>query len=529
MLKTRVVYGYTYSEMDSNKLILLIKPCQSGKSFKLFQLMGDLFEQERKENQQHTINLTFCDNSILQTVQTSTRMNNSEALSEYKTEDGELSLILSSKSAVKDHMTLATYLLEGYKNVVMCANSKRCEDVTRLISKTMKNFKFNIQIDEADKSIKLFQPYIDIWCKLNNVTNITLITATPNRLFNRLGEMRIIKLEKTYDPDIYHRFSESDFRIYDLNPGPLLYIKCVLKQNRKLIQPGTVWFIPTKTRRSAHVDVKNLVTSWGINCLIINSNGIMLYLNYLNRSEVLPNSSNTKQIEIKSSQDKEIAQILAETYKKYKLNEKPFAITGQNCVSRGVTLSSADMMITHAILPPVISNLDSTTQTSSRICGNFKHLPIWKKPIVFCTSHVKKNVSICEDRAIQLARRCYEYDQDIVNRTDYRQANSKYTFKQSAEFKNHKHAYDFLRTVYEKVSECKSHTRIEGYYVPTHMKGLNNRPVKNLLTAEHRLTKSQFDNVHISYQMTAHNRYRIYPVYKDMDAKECSWIVRYRV
>ena len=63
----------------------------------------------------------------------------------------------------------------------------------------------------------LFAAYIEKWTALNHIQNIMSITATPHKIIQEYREIYIMKMQNTYDANIYHRFSDSQFVIYELD------------------------------------------------------------------------------------------------------------------------------------------------------------------------------------------------------------------------------------------------------------------------------------------------------------------------
>jgi uncharacterized membrane-anchored protein len=77
-------------------LELIVKPTQSGKTFIMLQEISKMLE-----NDDENIHIIFCDNQLLQTEQTSDRLDKYDDLETYISEEGDISLILSSKSKIK--------------------------------------------------------------------------------------------------------------------------------------------------------------------------------------------------------------------------------------------------------------------------------------------------------------------------------------------------------------------------------------------------------------------------------------------
>ena len=492
------------------KYTLLNAPCQSGKTFHMFKHMIQLFEQDT-----NVINLLFCDNSILQTQQLNSRLNNDSSFEEYKNEAGNLSLTLSSKSKINNVDTLPTYFRRGYRNVVMCSNQKRVAGIQSIID-LFPEKKFNILIDEIDRNINLFSSHLAKWNDSPSILNILLVTATPNRPLLKLGPMKIIKLEQSYLHDSYHKFQDSEFSFYESEETED-YVTKVLCDETEELDPRTVWFMPSNVTKLGHYAIKDICLEHDMNCITINSDGSYLFL-----------AHPMKKIMFSIQAGEELSNTLARIYKKHNLHRKPLAITGMLCISRGITISSSEMMITHAILPPKTGNVDSIYQLSARVSGNFRHLPNWRKPKVYCTANLYKRVQEAENKAIKLAEKCFQSDQDIVSRADYSQADSKYDFHEAGPFTTPDLAYNFLNTKFKTVITSRSKPWIidDGYYVSSAC----NRVLKNDLTKEHLLTMEKFKKIPRSYNLTTGANYKIYPVYQTLesDATDCKWFIRYR-
>jgi len=502
--------------MQSIKYTLLVKPCQSGKTFSMFNSMVDIFRDE-DDDSTSSVNVIFCDNSILQTIQTCTRLDKDARFSEFKTDGGDLSLVLSSKSNVESYEKIPYYLLKGYRNVVMCSNSIRANDLNKLV-KLLTIFKFNIWIDEIDRNLNLFEPFLSKWCKLSNVERITLITATPSKPLKSLGNMNIVKLEKTYNRETYHLFRDSSFVFFEDEKNTSSYVQTILKTHKKLLKPKTVWFIPTDVKKVSHYEIQKYCRESNVNCLTINSDGMKLYANkiYL----------------IKPSSKKELSKILGQVYHKFQLKTKPFAITGNLCISRGVTISSKRMMITHAIFPPKINNTDSSYQMAGRVCGNTKLFPNWLKPTVFCTKKLHKKVIARETKAANVAEKAFKENRDTVTHSEYNVSDSAYDFFQAGPYDDVAKAYCFLKTKFKKMRRVKSWVIDEEFNISTFLLGYTHHVRKANLKKEHRLEKSVMENIPKSYNLKGKgSKYRVFPVYNTMDDddKTCHWYVRYKL
>lgn len=493
-----------------SKYTLLVAPCQSGKTSKMFTHMLGLFDQNAS-----CINLIFTDNSILQTQQLCSRLNKQEMFDTYKNDDGEMSLVLSSKSKVKDYMNLPFYFAKGYKNIIMCSNKTRVKSIEKIIE-MFPNYTFNILIDEVDRNIRLFNDKIILWNDKSNISNILMVTATPNKVLLKLGSMKIIKLEKSYFEHSYHKFQDSEFKFYDYDDTSG-YVETVLSESDNELENNTVWFIPSNVKKDGHYDIKDICLSHDMNAITINSDGNFLWL-----------SHKQKKITFYMLPDEELSDTLGRIYLKHNLHRKPLAITGMLCVSRGITIASKKMLISHAILPPKSANKDGLYQLSARVSGNFKHFDNWRTPKVYCTKDIHKRVVDSENKAIGLAERCFKTNRDIVDRSDYIYASSKFLFHESPAFDTLEKLQQFMED--NDLSHPRyTHSQIDGYYI-SHTGGRHlHQKRKSALVSGDRLILTDFNKLPVYRELTKEqNKAIIFPVYDNMESTNCEWYVRYR-
>jgi hypothetical protein len=331
--------------------------------------------------------------------------------------------------------------------------------------------------------------------------------------------MKIIKLEKSYSDLTYHKFQDSEFKFFEFDETTE-YIDNILDQCESELENNTVWFMPSNVVKSGHYEIKNICMCHDMNCATINSDGNFLWI------------ANPKQkIKFDILPDEELSTTFARIYKTHKLHRKPFAITGMLCISRGITISSESMLITHAILPPKTGNIDSIYQLSARVSGNFKNLSNWKKPKVYCTENLYKRVKDAEDRAVSLAERCFKNDQDIIDKCDYTYATSKFLFKQSPAFDTLEKLKEFMNSIGLRQDRLV-YSRIDGFYVSHSAGRILHSKNMNELCSNDRLILSDFNEMKIHSELTTEKsptKSIIFPVYDSMESTECDWYVRYRI
>jgi len=389
------------------KIHLLVKPTQSGKSF----IMLDKISKILKKNKD-TVHIIFCDNQLIQTEQINNRVNKDDKLKDISKDDElkdiskddklkDISLIFSSKSKIKYSELPHLIIDKKIKIIITCSNKKRVDDIDILLNlESLINKKIFIWIDEIDKNIKLFENNINLeWNNITIVKKIYLITATPSDIENKF-KFKNVNLDKTYNKEYYHSLNDSKFIIVDNYENEIeTYIENIMKQHSNLIDEGQVWFIPGELNISSHEKIKNILMKLKFTVIIINSNGKQIYTD--NKEDELPDD------------DDELANSLGNYYKKNKLHEKKVAITGNICISRGITINSENMLISHAIFPTKINNESTSYQLAGRICGNIKKFKNYKKPTIFCSSHFRDTILKMENIAKKFAKNTTN------NTTDY--------------------------------------------------------------------------------------------------------------
>ena len=264
--------------MEDSKEIL-IKPCQSGKTFEFLQAIAKMLtnDNDSKEDPINLVHIIFCDNSLLQTDQLLKRFQENENLQKFKSLNGEIGIIFSSKSKEYKHIGNITHAItmENVKNVVTCSNKKRIKDIHKILqgfkdNKIVCQHKFCIWIDEIDKSIGLFQTYIDTWNKNSDIIRIGLITATPESVLKTYKKLNIFQFENAYDIDKYHSFNDSEFKICDyLETDNITYIKKVLEENKDYIINNQIWFVPGDNVKTSHFTVKDILIRYGFTVIVL--------------------------------------------------------------------------------------------------------------------------------------------------------------------------------------------------------------------------------------------------------------------
>ena len=499
---------------------LICKPEQSGKTFVMIRhIISDIsYPIDDKE----IVNFILCDNNLLLTKQTSTRVAND--LKEY-IHDGIVYIELSSHERTAYHDIASVFqaiVAKGARNVICCTNGKRMDDIYQLIEDinkspfTVGKFHFNVWLDEADKFIKFIEttlrPIVD---KHLNV-NVKLITATSQPLFQKYKYMNVLPIENTTS-ELYHGWSDNTIRIIDINCNYLDFIVHILAKVTP-VKPGTKWFIPGLTIKKSHEDIKNICVDKGMAVICVNGDGINL---------TLPGTLER----IHYTKDDDFNSKLKHIYLENHLHRFPVVITGYICIGRGITIMSEEFMIDYAILSHY-SNKNEASQLAGRIKGNIKGFKNYTVPVIFTTSEFDKIAVEWEQKSKALAKLAFEKEQNgestVINVTEFKTCDKTWKYICHEElFTSFDKARDFLRGKERemtkdgekkiKITDSKKNNihDCEGYFVTSKLVKAG-KAVSDLTKAD-RLTMEKAKAIppNTCILQTHHSRYLILPVYEN--------------
>jgi len=429
-----------------SKCTLICKPEQSGKTFVMIQqIIRDLEEPVEGKK---IVNIILCDNNLLLTKQTGERVKND--LSEFSV-DGDLYLELSSAKRTTYHTAdsvVGALVTKPVKNVLCCANGVRVDDIYSIIDGldgvkegSGAEFFFKVWLDEADK----FIPFINQTFKgLLRRPNVQLycITATPKALFKEYTSMNVLPIENTTSEE-YHGWADNKLTLIDdsVPTGPA-FVKHVLDTRQELIVAGTKWFIPASYTKDSHEEVKKVCVEMGFAVLVVNGDGLSLTIPY------------TKELIIYKKDD-ELHVKIQEMYEKHSLNSFPFAITGNICISRGISImsepseESEGFMLDYGILS-ICSNQQEASQNSGRLKGNIKGWRSYKPPVVFTTKRFNDVAEEWESKSRGLAELAFKLDAEgkstVITKTEFKTLGEGYGYTiHDEEFTSFAKAIGFLK------------------------------------------------------------------------------------
>ena len=404
--------------------VLLCKACQSGKTGEA--LNNWVTEQRNKkkiEGSSRKIGIFICDNSLLLTKQTSIRAHSSEVAIE-----GDI-VTISCKAQIKrvDRLYKALMKNNDLTTVLCCGNTRRLKDISELLQLLIAkspNYELFIYIDEADKILHSItaKMQLEIWRTHPLITQITLITATPQEsltdgLAFDFGELSLLPVKNILDKN-YHSLYDS-ILIDTTNKGfsNVEHAEQVFETYAKDGPTfGEIWFIPGEHTRKTHDEMQTMLFERGFNC-ILKINGKNKEISYLDEADdIQVKTFNDIHEEILHGADElefspfnnELSRWLERYYIRNNGKERwKFAITGNVCISRGISIQSPGCMITHAIFGPKCSRSQTGRyQMFARVCGNIKHFPGYLEmgpPKIFCEKDMFNQCCKMEQQAIYLA------------------------------------------------------------------------------------------------------------------------------
>jgi hypothetical protein len=398
---------------SNSKVQCLLRPGQSGKTKKMQDLireyadLANIFHGDGRT----PLDIVICSNNRSLAHQTTVRMNDelfdSDSIDDDDSDDGPadaqltgscFSWVSGTKGIIKPEH-LAWDIVEGKVSmVVCCAHKKRLDYVYTLLTKLNESRRYrskvNIWIDEADASIKLWsRPSVDVTL-LSSVQTVTLVSATFNTILKKYERLHVLGDVITHPPS-YHKVADC-VQVADDEPGDAAaYLAAVLAKNPQLVRPGFRLFAPGDHIKVSHNDVANHLLSRGFAVLVLNGSEKRIRLPGAEPSIVLADNV--------GPDPEEIGRQVARLYREHNLARFPFAVTGNQCVGRGLTFQNVNFLFDFGIVPH-ISNPAMAYQTACRMAGNIRFLPGYKQVPLVTTTRMWTVLLRQEAFAVNLAR-----------------------------------------------------------------------------------------------------------------------------
>lgn len=404
----------------SDNMILICKPEQSGKTFVMLDLIKNQVDSITKPH----LNIVFCDNNLLLTLQTSFRFNTKDvspddSSSESQVYDSIDSIdrsdinVESDVSDVSDTSDLgetiefsshprtpfndAESVIDALKrnkgsikNILCCTNGQRVKDIVTIANSISRDYQINLWIDEADKYIRPLSTHF--YPLTNDIPTIKIycITATPHELFKRFKKMHVHPLQSVVRPE-YHGWNDNHIFHSEKRESTSEFVEAILMKHRKKILPGSRWFVPADYEKSSHFEIASLCNRYNMAALIINGDGFRF---------MMPD----KTIKI-IKKNKSLQELFEEIYKDPSLDLDRYAlvITGNLCVGRGISFISEGFRFDYGILSS-ISSPQSASQNAGRIKGNIKEFDNYEIPTIFTTKEFDIVATQCEIQSRRVAK-----------------------------------------------------------------------------------------------------------------------------
>lgn len=437
-------------------LSLIHLPAQSGKTRKMTELINrwtQLFDLTGNSNIQNDINIIFTSNTKLLTKQTAGRIHSdvdcasvSSVLSDLTIDedfDDDETISISMDIRERESKTIA-WISSAKKvsvndvfakvtsddddeinNIICCTNKSRMKNVWELLIKLNKKFikrnlnkKVNIWIDEADACINIWDDYkqqCDALIDSKFIQHIVLVTATMVPVYKHLHALNIDPYLRTYEnthSPVYHKYSESirchEFSNVKNTKSASIHLSNVLEHNPEIISCGTRLFCPGNKIKKSHEEMCDELLKNGFNVLLLN--GSNKEIRFHDQSEVIDISEYLET-------DLEVSKTLNKLYHQYELFNAPFAVTGNLCVSRGITFASQiegkEFIFTHGIIPDV-ANGDEGYQMVARCCGNIKHFASYRIPKIFVSDKTDALIRQQENLAVDFAKKYFQGEEESM-------------------------------------------------------------------------------------------------------------------
>ena len=397
---------------SNTKVKCLVRPGQSGKTRTMQELIFEYADRAKISHGEGStpLNIVICSNNRSLVHQTTVRMDNDlydggESVTSEDSESGPANAVVdgscfswvSGTRGVVTPKELAWDVLSGkITMIVCCANKKRIDYVYELISHLDKTSayrnKINVWIDEADESINMWsRPSVDA-TRMDVVSEVTLVSATFNSILAMYERIHVLAYADTH-PECYHKVTDCEQVKNDAAGNAADYLAAVLPTLNP--KSGMRLFAPGDMKVSSHGDVASFLVERGFAVLVLNG---------AEKQIRMPNGSFIK---IDQTTHEEIGRQVARLYRENNLDRMPFAVTGHQCIGRGLTFQNQDFLFTAGVIP-TISGAAMAYQTACRMAGNIRGLPGYKQVPLVMTTKMWDTITSQENTAVNLARIVHE-------------------------------------------------------------------------------------------------------------------------
>jgi hypothetical protein len=411
---------------SNSKVQCLLRPGQSGKTRTIQDIIRE-YEEYAKiflPDGNLPINIVIVSNNRSLVHQTTVRMNedlfdddeSDTASADAHIEGNCFSWVSGTKDSTITPEHLAFQIISGEVSmVVCCAHKKRFDYLFRLISllKTgVLRRRVNLWIDEADASINLWSRAEFDVTLLPNVGKVTLVSATFNSILKKYERLRVLGYAVTHLP-IYHKVTDCVVEEDNTKGDAVDYLEAALERHPEWLKPGVRLFTPGDHTQNSHDELASLLVQKGCAVLILNG---------ARKCILVPNAPDIKLSDhVIPSTPEEIGKLMARLYHKYKLSRFPFAVTGHDCVGRGLTFQNRSFMFDAGIVPH-INDHAMAYQTACRLAGNIKEFEGYRASTLVMSEKMWTVVRRQEMFAVNLAKIVQSRDLEDVGQEEFDEA-----------------------------------------------------------------------------------------------------------
>ena len=348
--------------------------------------------EPNSENGIHHMTIILTNNSLIEGRQWNIRLNDDN-------DTRKVSILSSDRK--RAHFNNANNFL-GYctqinkpddliDTLVVCNNVIRNIDIKKIIETFdnkrinlenigIKELKFTIMFDEVDVSANLNNAceFIDYSANTNCIDSIHLITATAyDKFWKKLKKQGIIKLKNLRNEiseipppeqliENYRKLEDHNIVFVESTSESDTYIKEIYnKYISDREQPIRLFAPPSKLIKS-HKSIKKYFLEKGFIVIVINGKSKDIYL----PGETLSINQFNK-IHFPKKTDVEMYNTLSKLHNLY--SNTNIAITGFNCIERGITFQTDGFNFTDMIIPPT-NDLSTSIQLIGRANGGKKYV-----------------------------------------------------------------------------------------------------------------------------------------------------------
>ena len=404
---------YTDSNKENNnKFVLVNKKTQSGKTFEAIRLIEtDMIQEEGR-----SIHLIHTMNTILSNDQFARRLD----FLEKKYGKGSV-VIFNSSSSNSSYKHISTVIeLKGLcidkktcpRIVVMCSNHSKFDDCYEFVKTVNDNpsviDKISITFDELHVYISNnLREKIEKLNDMDKVYRILALTATPENLFTEdkegfFSEIQTLLIDDTTNEnyigyDQMNIFNTDDLYKANNNTKSVEYQKNVLEKYPTILCENSRTFIPSGRECRTHNLIKNMIFELNKKAVVVVINGTDKRLYYYNDNNTLMSENLIHHKKESSETNSELSETISSLIIKYKLQNRPYVMTGLNCVGMGQTLTHKDTgSFTSAIFGHSKLSNTNTYQLAGRVTGIMKHWPTHCKTDVYAPTLFLNKWSLME-------------------------------------------------------------------------------------------------------------------------------------